>query len=122
MSRVAGISPETVSRAKKRANVDLQTLNALAESSGVELKIAPQKSTLGRPSLGLIWSNSKAPADMLVRKALTKGAFVTIVEQGYPAVLEEFQALKAEDVITPAVAANVERMLHNIKQGISLAS
>jgi hypothetical protein len=41
LARVAGVAPETISRAKKRKTMDVATLNALAMAAGLKLTLTP---------------------------------------------------------------------------------
>ena len=42
LAKVAGVAPETISRAKRRTTMDVATLNALAMAVGLKLTLIPQ--------------------------------------------------------------------------------
>jgi hypothetical protein len=132
----AGLKPETVSRAKKRSDMALGTLESLANAVGLQVVLQPstlvkqrQKASAGaalaQPRFGLAWSNRKADESVLLRNALVQGRFDAIVESavkdGMPFVRSELQHLRSSGAITASAAAKVDAMLASIDRGFAKA-
>lgn len=106
LARAAGLSPESISRAKRRASMDLATLGSLAEVAGLEIRVEPRRPAtaavpipsvrppspstpaskatrrgLADPAWGLAWSNPDGISDSaLIRAALRRGNFAVVLE------------------------------------------
>lgn len=132
LARAARLSPESISRAKRRPSMDLSTLSALADAAGMEIQVVPKQphpSPLAHPSWGLAWSNPDHISTIaLIQGALLKGNFALVLEacaaHGLDRVQAEWAALRqdAERPLSPALVAHVNRQLANIAKGTSLAS
>ncbi|MBC7376063.1 MAG: hypothetical protein H7346_01340 [Burkholderiaceae bacterium] len=138
LAQAAGISPETLSRAKKRDTMDLATLAALAETAGLEICLQPSrkgstkralaKSALADPSWGLAWSNPDVSNEVLVRNALLRGAYAAVLQAVLDCGMDFVEAQWAlmnqpgQEGLTRAARANVPRMLKNISKGLHRAS
>lgn len=136
LAALAGCAPETLSRAKKRGDMELSTLVAICDAGAMKICLMPaqmqqrqpieRRSSLADPRWGLAWSNPDAPSDLLVRKALAKGSFLVILEavleHGLEFVRGQWRLMLGDDERPSAQAQkNVERMLGNIEKGIALA-
>jgi len=132
----AGLKPETVSRAKKRSDMGLGTLESLADAVGLQVVLQPktfvkprQKAgagvALAQPRFGLAWSNRQADESVLLRNALVQGRFDAIVESaakdGMPFVRAELRRLRLSGAIPPSAAAKVDSMLVSIDRGFAKA-
>jgi transcriptional regulator with XRE-family HTH domain len=129
LAEQAGLSPETISRAKKRADMDVGTLKALAAVVGLDLSLRPQAaaaSPLAQPRFALAWSNPSADEGVLVRKALLEGRLDALVEAalslGIDRVRAELSALRQRGVIDAQREASLRRMLGNIEKGLDDAA
>ncbi len=152
LASIARVRAESISRAKRRSNIDFKTLRALAAAVGLEIFLEPfgaaghgqacaatqlatepprpgQRSTLADPQWGLAYSNAGAPAQALVRNALIKGSYDAILEavmaHSLAGVEQEWQSLRGaphDPGLSGLRLANVERMLRNIRTGIELAA
>ncbi|WP_137917711.1 hypothetical protein [Hydrogenophaga sp. 2FB] len=136
LARVAGLAPETISRAKSRGTMDLASIDALAKAAGLQIGLAPiakprpvmvkatsTRSPLADPKWGLAWSNAAIDHKTLIRNALAKGGFLLLLEavkaHGLEEVLAQWGKVKSE--LKPRMQTEVERQLHNIQKGISRA-
>lgn len=136
LARAAGLAQETISRAKKRGTIDLASLEALANVSGLTLGLIPQKksaavqpmeqparSPLADPKWGLAWSNSAITNESLIRNALAKGSLLAILEavkgHGYPEVLRQWSEIQSS--LKPVARSEVQRKLANIEEVIKHA-
>lgn len=133
LAKAAGVTPETISRAKKRSTIDLVTLDALARASGLQVNLTPldpptpgaRNSPLADPRWALAWSNPDASAEALVSKALLKGAFTAILEavlaHGMPFVRDQWGKVCAcrDDAPGQRIQDHVNTMLGNIEKGLS---
>lgn len=139
LAQQAGLRPETISRAKRRGSIDLQSLQSLSAAVGLELQLvprgsepapaalrcedrpAPSHSPLAEPRWGLAWSNPEAPTEALVRKALAHGNFELLLQaalaHGLDAVHQQWRTL-APSLPTHA-RQDVERKLRHIAQGFA---
>lgn len=134
LARSAGLSPECISRAKRRTSMDLSTLVSLADAAGMEIRVeprqppeptpAPTPKGLADPAWGLAWSNPEGISDTaLIRAALRRGNFSVVLqacaEHGVDRVASEWQAMRQqpEPEAGPALVAQVERVLRNIRRG-----
>jgi hypothetical protein len=144
LAHAAGITAETVSRAKSRGTIDLATLDSLARAAGVNLVVkapatsafdsasggARRTSALSDPKWGLAWSNRDAPVVALVRNALLRGSFgavlEAVVEQGLDAVRAQWADLVAssdpDERPSAPMRRAVDRMLVNIEKGLASAA
>lgn len=132
----AGLKPETVSRAKKRSDMELGTLESLAGAVGLQVVLQPKTvseprqraradATLAQPRFGLAWSNRHADESVLLRNALVQGRFEAIVESaakdGMPFVKSELKRLLVSGNISTSAAAKVDAMLASIGRGFAQA-
>lgn len=135
----AGIKPETLSRAKKRGDIQLSTIARL--SSIVGLQVVLQPSTKAGPSIkatatagaalsksrfGLSWSNPHAKEDVLLRNALLQGRFYAILESaaqdGIPFVRQQMKQLQDAGDLNEDRAAKLDRMVKSIERGFAQAA
>jgi transcriptional regulator with XRE-family HTH domain len=121
----AGLSPETISRAKKRSDMDIGTLEALATVVGLELVLQPRPaavSPLAQPRFALAWSNPEADEGVLVRKALLEARFEALADAaltlGLPRLHAELTALQQRGAIDETRHAGLLRLLANIRKGL----
>lgn len=138
LARAAGVAAETISRAKRRGNIELRTLAALAAAAGMQLRVepaarsrqqgdAPPRSTLADPKWGLAWSNQQMGVRGLVTNALLKGDYDAILEavtqHGMALVQGQWQELKETRParVSKRTVASVDRMLRNITRGFARA-
>lgn len=138
LARTAGVAAETISRAKKRGTIELNTLQALAQAAGLKLALtnldstaqqpAVARSSLADPSRGLAWSNPDISNEALVRNALIKGSFHLLLEavlgHGLPFVQKQWALLTADtDVgLSARTRAEISRKLAHIEQGMNHAA
>lgn len=147
LAEAAGLTPETISRAKKRRNADLQTLQALAEVVGLQVGLQPgggsaasaqslptsavqmqvqvqERSPLHEAKWGLAWSNPGVSTEVLVRNALLKGGYMVLLEaalaHGTRVMHEQWGILlrDADTAITARRRTEVDRQLRHIEQGL----
>jgi transcriptional regulator with XRE-family HTH domain len=126
----AGLAPATLSRAKKRGDMELGTLKALCEVVGLELRLAPAMtkppaqapSALAQPRFALAWSNPGAGRDVLMRKALLEGRTEALVaaalESGLPRLQAELQALRRRGGLDESRHAQLQHLLASIEKGM----
>lgn len=137
LAKAAGLSRETISRAKKRGTIDLASIEALANVTGLSLSLssasesspaiehpgATKASPLADPKWGLAWSNSAIASETLIRSALLKAGFAVLLEavkaHGLEEVLRQWAVVGPTMKATPR--AEVERKLKNIEMGIKHA-
>lgn len=134
LAKAAGLSPESISRAKRRPSMDLSTLVSLADAAGMTISVEPKGTTapttpaqpklLADPSWGLAWSNPDGISDAaLIRAALHRGNFTVVLEAcatyGVERVAAEWRDLSTRPGagLGPHQVAQVERVLRNIRQG-----
>lgn len=139
LARAAGVAPETVSRVKKRKNIDLSTLDSLACAAGLVLtlekprrdaqgSLVRNRSSLADPSRGLAWSNPFVTNEVLCRNALARGSFelilTAVLDFGLEFVRSEWARLMEDNAanMSHAAIADVERQLRNIAKGVQNAS
>jgi transcriptional regulator with XRE-family HTH domain len=141
LAEVAGVAPETISRAKKRGTIDLSTLQSLAQAVGLALTLsgpspiktssdapAARRSSLADPSRGLAWSNSAMSNEALVRNALKKGSYDLVLEavlaHGLPFVQAQWALMQSDPDLGLSVraCADVSRKLSNIERGLHHAA
>lgn len=139
LARAAGLSPESISRAKRRPSMDLATLASLADAAGMTIRVEPKRTAaatklappkpLADPSWGLAWSNPDGISDAaLIRAALHRGNFTVVLEAcatyGVEHVTAEWRDLvtRSEAGLGTHQAAQVERILRNIREGHSHAA
>lgn len=128
----AGISAETISRAKRRGTVDLDTLHRLAEAAGLSLQLVPAKEiTLAHrsaapPPVAVAVPSPNPPVQAVVRAALRQGQYSAIldaaVQNGIDCVREEWAAMCADDPgLSAKTRASINTMLLNIAKGFDQA-
>ena len=137
VARYAGIAPETISRAKKRQTIEIETVSKLANVVGLTLTLTPTVqnewtpaspvSPLADPKWGLAWSNPAISDEALVRNALARGGFLAILEgaayYGMGFIRAQWSAMcKDDSQVTAKNRAYVEGMLRNIETGFSNAA
>lgn len=139
LAKAAGLSPESISRAKRRPSMDLATLASLADAAGMTIRVEPKRTVaatkrarhkpLADPSWGLAWSNPDGISDAaLIRAALHRGNFTVVLEAcatyGVERVASEWRDLvaRSEAGIGTHPVAQVERILRNIREGQSHAA
>lgn len=135
LAKAAGLSAESISRAKRRPSMDLSTLASLAEAAGMEIRVEPQRTRppssspkihqgLADPAWGLAWSNPEGISETaLIRAALRRGNFAVVLEacaaHGTERVTAEWREMTRPSESEPgqALVSQVERILRNIRQG-----
>lgn len=139
LAKAAGLSPESISRAKRRPSMDLASLASLADAAGMTIRVEPKRTIatttlappkpLADPSWGLAWSNPDGISDAaLIRAALHRGNFTVVLEAcatyGVERVASEWRDLvtRSEADIGTHPVAQVERILRNILEGQSHAA
>jgi transcriptional regulator with XRE-family HTH domain len=146
----AGLSPETLSRAKKRGTMDSSSLERILGCVGFELALTPSghpheaqgakdagadhtglisgiPTALRDPAWGLAWSNPDVQDEVLVRKALLTGGFTVILQStldfGLPNVMAQWEILRnSAEAPGPKTQELVCEILGNIEQGFSHAA
>jgi len=139
LARAAGLSPESISRAKRRASMDLATLDSLANAAGMQISIVPKRTRphpqcsespkgLANPAWGLAWSNPGGITDTaLIRAALRRGNFTAVLEacaiHGLERVKAEWNDMAghSEQDLSRALTAQINRILRNIQRGLDHA-
>ena len=134
LAEQAGLMPETISRAKKRVDMELNTLARLASVVGLQVVLQPipvrhakagQGAPLAQPRFGLAWSNPAADEGTLLRNALLKGRFDAILESaaqdGLPFVRQEMARLRESGELDESANAKLERMVRSIERGFAEA-
>jgi DNA-binding phage protein len=132
LAKQAGLKPETISRAKKRVDMELNTLARLAGVVGLQVVLQPAKvsssgpqpkAALSKPRFGLAWSNPDADEAVLLRNALLQGRFDAILEaaahDGVPFVRQELTRLRESGDIDEVRHARLERMVGSIERGFA---
>jgi hypothetical protein len=128
----AGVRAETVTRAKSRGSIDWVTLKALADATGVDLRVVAtpraagnRRSGLADPSLKLAWSNPDASVPVLIAKAIERGSFDLILkaawEHGIHTVGAVAQRLRDEGAVPDRSLDFADRALRNIAIGAARA-
>ena len=137
----AGIREETLSRLKKHGSPRLSVVEDLARAAGVEL-VVRSRSGGAAPAVSpppseaprfreryrtLLWSNPKAPDEVLLRRALVRPTFRMLldaaVEFGPETLRREWEGLLAcEDPEVRRVRPATEQLLRNIRDGFALAA
>lgn len=133
----AGVAPETISRAKRRSDIDLSTLHRLARIVGLEVGLHARTTTaanspndrqaaLRAPRWGLAWSNRHADEAVLLRNALARGQFEAVLEaaatDGTAFVREQILRLHHDRIIDDTHRAELMRMAANIEAGFAHAA
>lgn len=138
LAQQSGLKAETISRAKKRDDIELGTLSRLAAAVGLQVVLQPLPMTLAavrtppapRAALsdrrfGLAWSNPRADEGVLLRNALVQGRFHAILESaardGLPFVRAELHALRSSGVMDEPAHLRAERLLASIERGFAQA-
>ena len=134
-ARKSGLSLSMLRRAESHGTIPLPQLLRLAQTIGYEIhlkeKSIPSPSDRGDGNLparhpGLVWSNSKAPKEIYLRKALLNPRFGQLLklaeEFGIESLTREWSLLR-DQVPDEAgrVAAEVERILRNMKSATLLS-
>ena len=140
LARAEGVAAETISRAKRRGNIELRTLTALAAAAAVELRVEPvaahpspggsgerARSSLADPRWGIAWSNQNMDARALITNALLNGSYSTILEAavqyGIDLVRRQWDQVKDGRSVRVSKHArtSVDRILNNIAKGFARA-
>jgi DNA-binding phage protein len=136
LAEQSGLKAETISRAKKRDDIELGTLSRLAAAVGLQVVLQPattapaaarkvrtRPAALSDPRFGLAWSNPQADERVLLRNALVHGRFNAILESaardGLPFVRAELESLRRSGTLAEAAALQAERMLASIERGFA---
>ena len=137
LAEEAGLKPETISRAKKRVGMELNTIARLASVVGLQVVLHPaavnagqtrQAPTVGTAPLskarfGLAWSNPGAQEGPLLRKALLQGRFDAILEaaahDGVPFVRRQLQQLRESGELGEDLSVKLERIVRSIERGFA---
>lgn len=136
----AGLKPESLSRAKKRPDMGLNTLSRLASVVGLEVvlvpsrnavapfrkKTPPRQASLAAPHFGLSWSNPSADEGALLRNALVKARFDAILESaavdGVDFVRQQMQLLREAGEIDSVKELKLEGIVKSIERGFMEAT
>ncbi len=137
LAKEAGLKPETISRAKKRVNMELSTIARLASVVGLQVALQPMAAKveptqpfsavhaapLSKARFGLAWSNPGAPEGVLLRNALLQGRFDAILEaavqDGVPFVQRQMQVLRQSSDLSDDQFIELERMVKSIERGFA---
>ena len=137
LAEEAGLKPETISRGKKRVDMELNTIARLASVVGLQLVLQPtavkagqsrQAPTVGAAPLskarfGLAWSNPGAQEGPLLRKALLQGRFDAILEaaahDGVPFVRRQMKGLRESGELGEDLSVKLERIVKSIERGFA---
>ncbi len=124
LAALSGIAEETISRIKKRGSGNLDLVERLALAAGTKIGLVENlpaqsdktaKTFRDKYAVALAWSNTAAPDNVLLRRALLNPRFQILMdaalEFGPDKLTAEWERLKAEDL--PAVA-KVERVTERI--------
>lgn len=143
LAEQAGLTPEGLSRLKKRGYGRLDTVEKLAGLVGLKIAAIPAgqaaKKTArrtGRPASAatfrgrhpdLVWSNSKATDEVFVQRALLDPRFDVLLDAakafGPSKVEDQWHALVAtQSAEVRRAAPTTERMLRHIRRGYELAT
>ncbi len=127
-AKKSGLSLSMLRRAESHGTIPLPQLLRLAQTIGYEIhlkeKSIPSLSDRGDGNLparhpGLVWSNSKAPKEIYLRKALLNPRFGQLLklaeEFGIESLTREWSLLREQAPDEAGrVAAEVERILRNM--------
>ena len=137
LAQEAGLKPETISRAKKRVGMELNTLARLASVVGLQVALQPatvktdetqrappvSAAPLSKARFGLAWSNPGAQEGPLLRAALLQGRFDAILEaaahDGVPFVRRQMQQLRESGELGDDLSAKLERIVKSIERGFA---
>lgn len=137
LAEEAGLKPGTISRAKKRVDMELSTIARLASVVGLQIVLqplpvktdAPQRTLtvspapLAKPRFGLAWSNPGAQEGVLLRIALMQCRFDAILEaaacDGVPFVRQQMQQLRESGDLGDERFAKLERIVKSIERGFA---
>lgn len=125
LAQRAGITPETLSRVRRRGTADFSTVVRLMDAAGLELAVRPKtggRRQFVREALDFPynWSNPAMSDETLIHKVLERSRLedvVRIVQRfGYPRVkgVAETMGLDERPVL--------RRTLRNIERGIKVAA
>jgi transcriptional regulator with XRE-family HTH domain len=132
----SGISLSMLRRAESQGKIPLHHFLRLADTIGYQIQLQ-EKSHPSRESLpsidlnkrypGLVWSNSKAPKEVFIRKALLNPRFGQLLQLaqdfGIASIQKEWGILCIKSPAeTLRVDAEVNRILLNIKRGLTQGS
>ena len=133
----AGLKPETLSRAKKRVNMELSTIARLASVVGLQVVLQPSTvqatqaqqpltknaAPLSKARFALAWSNPAAKEEVLLRNALLQGRFYAILEaaaqDGVPFVRMQIQRLRERGDVDEEQSTSLERIVISIERGFA---
>ena len=130
LAEEAGLKPETISRAKKRVDMGLNTIARLASVVGLQLVLQPaptlRAAPLSKARFGLAWSNPGAQEGVLLRKALLQGRFDAILEaaaqDGVPFVRRHLKELRESGDLGEGQSVKLERIVKSIERGFADAN
>lgn len=142
LAEKAGLSAEGLSRLKKRGRAQLGTVERLAGLVGLALAVVPTGTPARRPGRSaprrvaasfserhpeLVWSNSRAPSEVFIQRALLDPRFGVLLdaatEFGLARVEHEWSALvSAPSGEVRRAAPMTERILRNIRRGYEQAT
>lgn len=132
----SGLSLSMLRRAESHGRIPLPHLLRLAETIGyqIQLREKPLFSRSNQTSLdlnkrypGLVWSNSKAPKEIFIRKALLNPRFSQLLQLardfGLAPIQKEWTILCTQSPSeSQRVAVEVNRILRNMERGLTLGS
>ena len=131
----SGLSLSMLRRAENHGSIPLQQLLRLANTIGCQLhldrapaKLAPSAPDpcLNQQHPGLVWSNSKAPKEIYLRKALLHPRFGQLLKLakdfGLESLKDEWMNLTSEfPGETQRVEVEVTRILRNMEIAVALS-
>lgn len=134
----SGLSLSMLRRAESHGTIPLHHLLKLAKTIGYQLdlrEMSPTRRTqespltLNKRHPGLVWSNSKAPKEIYLRKALLNPRFGQLLELarefGLDALKREWSVLSTQSPAVPdevdSAAPEVTRILRNMERALLLS-
>ena len=138
LASAAGVKEESISRAKARGSAQLRLVQSLAEAAQIEVALVP-RSMGPSPALttnpaefrakhrALVWSNTTASDDILIRRTLVRPEFDRMVDAvaafGLEKIELEWQILLDDNDPDARRARSItERLLRNARAGFEIAS
>ena len=135
-ARKSGLSLSMLRRAESEGKIPLPHLLRLAETVGYQIQFrekphtssdSPPTSDLNKRYPGLVWSNSKAPREVFIRKALLNPRFGQLLhlarDFGIATIQKEWEILRTQSPSeSQRIAVEVNRILRNIESGFTQGS
>jgi transcriptional regulator with XRE-family HTH domain len=130
-ARKSGLSLSMLRRAESDGKIPLSHLLRLADAIGLQIQLQEKPLSPDHPTAsvglnkrypGLVWSNSKAPKEVFIRKALLNPRFGQLLQLakdfGIAAIQKEWRILCSQSPAeSKRVADEVNRILRNMQAG-----